>query len=747
MKAKRVVWLALIGAAMLARAAGATGILVPEREDLPPLAIEHHRVRATVEGSVATTHVEEVFRNNTARRLEATFVFPIPRDAALTDFAMFIDGKRQSGQIVEAEKARRIYRDIVRRMRDPGLLEFMDCGLLKMRVFPVEPRSPVKVEVSYTHELPFDSGVYEYTFPMRTGHKASKVLKDMTVTVEISSRQPIKSVYSPSHQLGISRKDDHHAVAGFEEVGAKLDRDFQLFYAVGKKDFGLNLLTHRPEGEKGYFALMIAPRVEISDREVMPKDVCLVIDVSGSMNQQDRIASAREAVKFCLQALNPKDRFALATFSTAVEVYGDGLQDATPAGVRKAVEYVDGLEAQGGTALCAATLKALEMAPEGDRPYMVILATDGEPTVGITEPEEIIAAVEDANRRNVRVFTFGIAEDLNVRLLDRIAEVTRGYREYVAPGREVELKISSFFRKVSHPVLANLELDFGEVQVSDVYPPELPDLFRGGQVVAFGRYSGHGNVAVGLRGTMGEEKKFTYDATFPKVSQDNGFLPQLWAQRKIGYLLDQMRLHGDSKELEDEVVRLSRKFGIPTPYTSYLVLEDEEAYRRHGLMTEEAFRTMARLSTAGTGRDEARPAEAPADRLFNYPGKDFWTQPAESKAEAVDLSVRLRDWKQADAAGAAPQATTMRRVGGKTFVRLGSAFVDTEYEEDLEELKIKWGSDAYFNLLEARPELAAYLALGEQVVVVMEQTALIVSDEGAEDMTAQQIRERLAREE
>ena len=744
MKAGQVAWPALIVMAVIAQAAGATGVLVPEEPNLPPLAIEHHRVRATVEGGVATTDVEEVFRNNTGRRLEATFIFPIPRDAALTDFAMFINGKRQSGKVVEADEARRIYEDIVRRMRDPGLLEFMDCGLLKMRVFPVEPHSPVKVEVRYTHTLPFDNGVYDYTFPMRTGHKASKVQKDMTVTVEISSAQPIKSVYSPSHQVGVTRKDDHHAVAGFEEVGAKLERDFRLFYTVGEKDFGLNLLTHRIEGEEGYFALMIAPRVEMPERDVMPKDVCLVIDVSGSMKQQDRIGSAREAAKFCLQALNPRDRFALITYSTTAEVYGDGLQEATPDAIAKAVEHVAGLEAQGGTALCAATVKALEMAPAGDRPYMVILTTDGEPTVGVTEPDKIMAEVEAANGRNTRVFTFGIAENLNVPLLDRIAEITRGYREYVAPGREIEAKISSFFRKVSHPVLARLELDFGKIEPADVYPPELPDLFRGSQVVAFGRYSGNGHTALRLRGSMGDrEKEFVYDATFPKSNQGNDFLPQLWAQRKIGYLLDQIRLHGESDELKDEAIRLSRKFGVATPYTSYLVLEDEAAYRRHGLMRENALDALRQAGVGGRGpAPEAAPE--PRDRLFNYPDRSFWAEEAESGQDAAEISRLLRDWKGAEAAGAVPDAVTVRQVDGKTFLRLGNAFVDTTYDESLEELEIMWGSDAYFNLIEARPDLTHYLALGETVVVVVAEKAVIISDRGAEDLSVRDIELQLA---
>ncbi|MFO8006429.1 MAG: VIT and VWA domain-containing protein [Candidatus Brocadiia bacterium] len=740
MRGKRTVLMAVVMMALACRAASATGILIPEEQKLPPLAVRSHRVHAQVRDGVAATRVEEVFHNSTDRQLEATFVFPLPKEAALTDFAMYVNGKRQGGEVVEAGKARRIYEDIVRRLRDPGLLEYMDSGLLRMRVFPIQPRSDVKVEVSYSHALSYDAGVYQYRFPMRTGGKASKVLEDFTLTVEIASRRAIKSVYCPTHKVGVTRKDDHHAVAGFEKEGARLDDDFELYYTVSKKDFGLNLLAHRAEGEDGYFALMLAPRVELPEQKVMAKDVCFVIDVSGSMNDGNRIASARDALEFCLRALNPEDRFAIITFSNTVDTHGADLQKATPAAVREAVEYVEGLKADGGTDLCGGVTKALGMAPDQKRPYMVVLATDGKPTVNVTEPDEIIARVKEANGRAARVFTFGIAENLDVPLLDGIAEATGGYSEYVAPGRDIEVKISSFFRKVSHPVLANLELDFGDVGVRDVYPPRLPDLFRGSQVVAFGRYSGAGDVAVRLTGNVGGERhEFIYDASFPRASAENGFVRNLWARRKIGFLLDQIRLHGESEELKDEVIRLSEDYGIATPYTSYLVLEDEEAYRRHGVVRAEALEEL---------RGQGLPLDSPAaygaangrlraDALMRE--KSMLSAPRQAAAgEAIAFSRKLGDWKGAETVQ--ERAAGVQRVEGKTFVRFGGAFVDSEYRKGMDTLRVKWGSDAYFRLLDALPELRPYLALGEHVVVVIEGKALLVSDQGQEEMAVGKIR-------
>jgi len=286
---------------------------------------------------VATTSLTEVFVNNSDRRLEATYMLPLPAGAAITDFALYVNGKRQSGEIVEADKARELYEDIVRRIRDPALLEYMGRRMLRMRVFPIEPKSTRRIDVTYSHALPYDSGLYRYCFPLNTGRKASRVLEDSSLSVEISSTRPLSNIYSPTHKVGVSRKDDHHAVVGFEQEGALLDRDFVLYYAVAQKDFGLNLIAHRLEGSDGYFALMLAPRAGMGEERVMPKDVCFLLDVSGSMARQDRIGSAKRAVRFCLESLRKQDRFALLTFSTAVEAFAEGLRPATAENVRAAL--------------------------------------------------------------------------------------------------------------------------------------------------------------------------------------------------------------------------------------------------------------------------------------------------------------------------------------------------------------------------------------------------------------------------
>ena len=753
MRMRKLLMLVSAGVLILCSVALGSGMMIPKREELPPLGVKTHRGKVRIKDGVATTELTEVFLNSTKRQLEATYVFPIPADAALSDFALYINGKRTSGKVIDADQARQTYEEIVRRMRDPGLLEYIGRGMLKMRVFPIPPESTQKIEVRYSESVPFDGGLYRYTFPLRTGDKASRVLEDFAFEVDIQNRHGLANIYSPSHKIGVSRKGEHHAVVGFEGEEALLDEDFQLYFSVTDKQFGLNLLTHRTKGEDGYFALMLSPRVGLKADEVMPKDVCFLLDVSGSMNQQKRIENAKDALRFCLNSLNGKDRFALISFSTGVEAFREGLSSAEPDNVKQALAAVDDFEARGGTNLCGALVKGLKLAPEDERPYIVVLITDGKPTIGTVEPESIITEVKAANKQNIRVFSFGIAESLDVPLLDSIAEVTGGYSQYVAPGQEIEAGISRFFRKVSHPVLTQLSLDFGRIRARDQYPQNLPDLFRGSQLVVFGRYSGSGEVAVRLEGRMKKQTQtFAYDARFPSESPGNPFVAQLWAQRKIAYLLDEIRLHGETKELKDEVVRLSKEYGIATPYTSYLVLENEKQYVEHGLVRRRAAE-MARKTAPAANRteedraDREQAAEAlssTGDYLSGRPGAGARGTGADKRA--VDLSETMRRWKSSesrDGGGLSRVPANMRKVGPKTFVRVHGVYVDTSYEGEEEELRIRWGSPAYFALLRAVPALKPYLSLGTGVILVHKGTAILIGEEGREELDEANIRELL----
>jgi Ca-activated chloride channel family protein len=558
--------------------AHAHGLLIPEEKSVPPLAMVNHRVNIRLEDQVAVTRVEQTFRNHTDRQLEATYVFPVPKGASLNKFTMWVNGKEVSGELVEAPKARRIYEDIVRRTQDPGLLEYMGNNLLRMRVFPIMPKSDQKVAMTYTSVAQQDAGTVEYIYPLKTDGKATSTLEDFSIQATLKSQQPIQNIYSPTHAVAIARPNDREAVIKFERDQSLLDKDFQLFYATGDKDIGFTTLTHRPiSTERGFFLLLISPRIEVPQDQIIPRDMVLVLDTSGSM-RGPKMDQARRALKYCLSNLGSRDRFGLMNFATTVNKYRDTLTESNGEQIEQARKWVDNLEATGGTAINDALAAALEMRDSSPgRTFTIVFFTDGQPTIGETNLDRIMKNVMGRNTANTRIFTFGVGDDVNATFLDQLAEQTRAVSTYVRPAEDIEAKVSSLHSKISHPVLANLKLTASyNVRFDEIYPPQLPDLFHGGQLVVLGRFSGAGHAAVTLSGSIGmEHRDFVYEVGFPdKSNDDRGFVEHLWARRKVGYLLDQIRANGEKKELVEETIALAKKYGIATPYTSYLVVPD-----------------------------------------------------------------------------------------------------------------------------------------------------------------------------
>jgi Ca-activated chloride channel family protein len=582
---RRLLVLAAFALAVLTSPTRASGLLIPKDKEVPPLAMLNHLVDVSIDDQVAITTIEQTFRNHTDRRLEATYVFPVPKGASVRKFSMWVNGEEQRGELVEADHARKIYTDIVSRTKDPGLLEHMGTDVLKLRVFPILPKSDQKVKISYTSVAQADNGVIEYRYPFKTDGKAASTLEKFAMTVKLRSQHSLQNIYSPSHSITTRRPNDHEAIVGFEKNEAVLDRDFQLFYQTNDKDVGLTTILHRPNSSQpGYFSLLVSPRAELSKSQQVARDMIFVLDTSGSMRGR-RLAQAKEALQYCLKNLDPRDRFNMIEFATAINTYQDRLQDATPDNLAQGKKWVDRIEATGGTAIDGAMQKAFDLSPNDmARPYVIVFFTDGRPTVGETNSDVILAHVAKRNNSNTRIFTFGVGDDVNASMLDTMAEQSRGISTYVRETENIEAKVSGLYAKISNPVLSNLKIAVqgGDVQLKDIQPQQLPDLFSGSQLVLFGRYEGKGHAALKLTGNVGSEtKEFVYELNFAeKTGDDKAFVEDLWARRKVGFLLDQIRLNGSKQELVDEVVTLAKRYGITTPYTSYLVVPDGAPQQR-----------------------------------------------------------------------------------------------------------------------------------------------------------------------
>ena len=561
--------------------APAKGLLIPADKTLPPLAMVNHHVNITIDDQVATTKIEQTFRNHTDRQLEATYIFPVPKGASVNKFSMWVDGKEQAGELLDAPKANQIYTDIVRRTLDPGLLEYMGNNMFKLRIFPVPPRGDQKVALSFSSVAGADHGLIEYVYPLKTDGKATATLEDFSVKASIKSQHAVQNVYSPTHAIAITRDSDKAVKINFERNQAVLDKDFQLFYSLGDKDVGLTAMQHRPiSTEDGYFMLLLSPKMELSEKNYIPRDMVLVVDTSGSMAGV-KMEQAKKALKLCLDNLKPQDRFAIVNFSTSVNRYREELVPANEEHVANAKTYVEKLRASGGTAINDALAAGMALRGTDDgRSFTMLFFTDGQPTIGETDSDKILKNVAAKNTANTRIFTVGVGESdgLNAAFLDQLADNTRAVSTFVRPAEDIEVKTGALVKKISHPVLANLKLAVvgDKVALNEIYPPQLPDLFHGGQVTVIGRYQGSGQVAIKLTGAVGkDQREFVYETTFtPKSSEDKSFVEDLWARRKVGFLLDQIRLNGEKTELVDEVKTLAKKFGIATPYTSYLVVPD-----------------------------------------------------------------------------------------------------------------------------------------------------------------------------
>jgi Ca-activated chloride channel family protein len=701
----------------------ADGIIIPEPpicldcpEPPPPdpvwLTIKYHHVQVTIQDQVAVTRVDQVFVNESEWQIEGTYVFPLPVDAAVSDFSMWIDGEKYEGELLDRDQARRIYEDIVRQRRDPALLEYVDRGAFRVSIFPIPPGEERRIELEYSQVLSADGGLIRYTYPLNTERFSARTLEDVSVSVSIESADALKAIYSPSHPVVIDRDGDYRARIGYEARDVLPDQDFELVYTVSPQDISLNLLSFKEGDDDGFFLMLVAPPVEIDTEQVIDKDVFLILDTSGSM-EGEKLEQAKTALVYVLEHLNEGDRFNITDFSTGVRQYARDLQ---PAHAREeAIRWVRGLQSNGGTDINRALLETLHSV-DPERPTILVFLTDGLPTEGEVEPDRILANFAGATQPNVRLFTFGVGYDVNTVLLDTLAQEQRGASGYVRPDERIDEKVSAFYTKVSTPILADIALDVQGVHVQDLYPYPLPDLFAGTQLVVVGRYRDGGAAKIELSGQInGQEQRFVYEGFFyPNGSTSsadasaNSFIPRLWATRKIGYLLNQIRLHGENRELVDEIVELSIRYGIVTPYTSYLVQEEADVLTREGRedLAEEEFETLAAEPEAVAG------------------------------AQAVEKSIAQEAIREADRAEApsSQAAERVRIVGHKTFVYRDGIWTDTTFDpSQATTQKVAFGGEIYFDLLASRPDLGAYFALGDRVIVTVEGIAyeIAAADDGS----------------
>jgi Ca-activated chloride channel family protein len=703
----------------IAASAAAQGMIVPgpcNRCPVPPrpvplprsLPIKSIKIDTKIASQVATTHVEQVFRNDTDATLEGTYFFPIPEQASITEFAIWDGDRRLVGEVRSREEARRIYDEIVRRQRDPGLLEYAGKDLFQASIFPIPPHSDKKLELTYSQVLRAESGTVAYRYPLGTGRQVAQI-GTVSGRVELESKEPLRNIYSPTHAVEVKRNGDRRSVVTFES--GKEPQDFQLFYGLSREDFGVTLLTHREPGKDGYYLLMISPKDDWSEQEYAAKDIVFVLDTSGSMAEAGKMEKARAALLYGIRILRPQDRFNVISFAGEERLMETRMITADDQGRKRGEAFAQSLRPMGGTNINQALQAAMQQFESSNRPKMLVFMTDGLPTVGVTNTEQIVGNAHTARIPGLRLFTFGVGYDVNTALLDKLAAENGGVADYVEPKEDLEVKVSNFFAKVNYPVLTDLKLDMAGVETDLVYPRALPDLFRGSQITLIGRYRNPIDmdfVRLQLGGNAnGANKRFFYNnLRFAMREDENDFLPRLWATRRVGWLMEQVRSNGEQQELRDEIVDLGTRYGIVTPYTSYLALEP-------GAVATDVTRVDRKNRGFSAGQVFNSPAAAP---------KAAGAANATTGVAAVQQSKRAREQQEMSRVDKDSPSYAIRTAGGKTFYLLEGVWTDSEFKTGatLPETAVKFGSDDYFALLKQKPRLAAFFSLGERVVVVFE---------------------------
>jgi Ca-activated chloride channel homolog len=709
-----------------------------------PLENRSLKIETSINDQVATTSIDQVFFNPTTRQLEAYFLFPIPKDVIINKFTMFINGKEMAAEMLDATKARQIYEEIVRRSQDPALLEYYNQGLFRVRIFPILPNQEQRIKLTYTETLVKDNGTVHYHFPLNTQKYSSKPLQNVSMRVQLQANSEIKTVYCPTYKTDVIRKSDKNVSIGFEHSNHTPDKDFELYYNTDVSKFGASILSYQNPKEDGYFMLNLSPGFG-SEKDVIGKDVVFVFDKSGSMSDE-KMAQGKKALKYCINKLSDKDRFEVVVFSTEAQSVFGKVQSPTKDNQQEAETYIDKLEAMGGTNIDEAFAMAIaSRKTETQRPFFIVFMTDGKPTIGETDEASLLKKVEGFNKTsNLRIFTFGIGTDINTHLLDKITEATRAYRTYILPEEKIDDKIAAFYDKVSAPVLTDIRVEFDkQSQVSEVYHKNIPDLFRGETLTLMGRYKNAGKTKVTVHGKIdGKEVSFQYELQLDKESTKNDFVSNLWAARAVAYLLDQIRLKGENQELVQEVVRLAKKHGIITPYTSFLILEDEArtVQRRDQPNIRIQNQILSpRAAAAPVSFSSGASPEMAADKQVLRDRSESAKSGKKSVKASTELQAQnevrsLEDFEQnsgkerlayKDSKGEQKNLSdNILHVNGRALYNNNNKWVDANISLDAtDKTKIKrvqFNSKEYFELLN-QPNAAPFLALGQNVQFMLDE--------------------------
>lgn len=664
-----------------------------------PLKLNRYHVKINVNNQLAITKITQFLTNPNNFAVGGIYIFPVPEDDSLSNFKLSFNGKPvTTGELLSQEESRMHYESIVREGNYTGFSEHFGTRAFLADVPKIQAYNKPRIQFEYSQIIHINNELAKYTYPLSLAKSAAGRIADLTVEMEIKSESELRDIFSPSHEVVINRKDNNHVSIHYKGKDIDPDDNFECYYSVSDDNFGITLFTHRAdEDEDGYFMLLVSPKYEVKKTDVIEKDFIFVLDHSGSMARR-KIEQAKAALRYCVQNLNDGDRFNLILFNTDITSLADRLNRReewrsaergqgsavlshklinVEDGREEALAFIDGIEARGGTNINDAMLTALAEKPDPNRPRIIVFLTDGCPTVGVRNAAQILENVAQANRNQSRIFVFGVGLGVNFRLLNKMAADNGGSRNYVEPTEDIEIAVSSLFRKMNEPVLVNVELDFGQIITKELSPAKIPDMFRAEQFTLFGRYENHGDIVLKLWGHVeSEQQEFSKNVHFAKIETDNDFLPHIWAKRRIAELVDQAALYGESEELRNEIERISREYGVETSHTRFEHADDG-----------------SRIFINNVNR--AYHSSMPKDQVLRN-SRDIENQ----------KSIRVKS-----------QDDNTKYLGSKVFHKRNGMWIDTKYDGQSELQKIEFGSKEYFDLAGLSYDLAKSLKLHPPMII------------------------------
>lgn len=599
----------------------ARSVVIPQTRPLgltgipSPLQINAVGARVRIADRIAETELLISLENPGAVQEESIVFVPVPHTATVKSFQYQIVNNTiksggaatapvpQSARILLRTEARSIYESIVRRNRDPGLLEFAGSSFLESSVFPVPPRSLLRVRIVYEQLLAPDGDRIDYYLP-RSDNAAPGL---WTITAQVQSPRGIQWIYSPSHSLNITKAGDHTSIVEIAPESRAAAGPFRLSILHEPENTEMSragglrgsfLACPDERGDGGYFLMIAGVRSPASDEiTIPPREITLVLDRSSSMAGL-KIQQALDAAKLIVRGLRDKDYFNIIDYSASAAMFAAEPQIVNNKNREDAILYLQRIQANGGTNIHEALVRALAQPRSAGAVPTILFLTDGMPTVGITGEDAIRAAAKQFNHQDRAIFTFGVGNDVNAPLLDALAAGNRGFTTYIQPEENVETRVGEVFKHFTIPTLARPVLETldetGAVStrlVRDVLPVTIPDLYDGDELVLAGRYFDNKPIRFRISGESNGARQ-SYEFTFRPdsaarhdfTSMTHDYIPRIWAGRKIASLVDEVRLGnaagGSMKnsgarmgEVVDELISLSTRHGILSEYTAFFANE------------------------------------------------------------------------------------------------------------------------------------------------------------------------------